>query len=531
VVNRGLTRRQVLGGTLAAGVGALAAGCGRHTPSAAPSTPTSAAPTPASSATRTAAPDWTALRSQLHGSLARPGDGGYDTSRLLFNRRFDPTSTPDAIAAVASEADVVACVRFARDAGIPIRIRAGGHSYLGASTGSGLVVDVRALKGVAAGGSAGAATATVGAGAQLIDVYSELAARGVLIPAGSCPSVGLSGLALGGGMGVVGRKYGLTCDRLESARVVLADGRAVTASATSEPDLFWALRGGGGNFGVVTSMTLRTYPAQTLALFSLSWPWDDAAEVLAGWQQWVTGTPDELWSTCHLLATADGTAGPTASVSGVYVGDVAAMQGLLSGLQSAVGHAPSSTYTSQKSALDAMLIEAGCASTPVTSCQIADFGGGSLSRDAFVAGSDYFSAPIPRAAIDAVASAVEARQTDPALGVGGVAFDSWGGAVNAVAPADTAFVHRRSNFAAQYTASWQTQPGDGPQAANQTSLRTLQAALHPAANGEAYQNYADSALSDPLAAYYGANLTRLRGVKKSYDPDNFFIQPQGITPG
>jgi FAD/FMN-containing dehydrogenase len=522
--NPGLTRRQLLRGTAGLGLGALVASCGggghsgggggTGTPIASPST--SRPPM---------APNWDSLRTQLKGALYRPNESGYGNARLLFNRQFDPVSSPDAIAAVANEQDVVACVRFATESAVPLRIRAGGHSYLGASTGSGLVVDLRGVHGVALGSG----VATIGTGAQLVDVYGSLAPQGVLVPAGSCPSVGVAGLTLGGGMGVVGRKFGLTCDRLESARVVLADGRVVTASARDEPDLYWALRGGGGNFGIVTSLTLRTYQAQALSLFSWNWPWDDAAQVLAGWQQWMPSTPDELWSTCHLLATAAGT-GPTASVSGVYVGDVTAMQNLLSGLRDAVGRPPNRTFAKQESPLTAMLIEAGCGSSTQQACHVADFGGGSLTRDAFVAASDYFSAPIPRASIDAATSAVEARQNDAGLGVGGVAFDSWGGAVNVPAPGDTAFVHRRSMFAAQYTASWQEHPGNTTRAANQASLRAIQATLHPAANGEAYQNYADATLTDPLTAYYGTNLPRLRSVKKKYDPDNVFNQPQGISP-
>lgn len=177
-----------------------------------------------------------------------------------------------------------------------------------------------------------------------------------------------------------------------------------------------------------------------------------------------------------------------------------------------------------------MLVEAGCAGKPRSACHVADYGhGGTLSRDAFVAASDLFRAAIPADRITALVAAVQARQDDRALGVGGVSLDVWGGAIDDV-PADaTAFVHRGVLFGAQYTASWQDRPGNGAQPANQVSLARLQAALAPAATGAAYQNYPDPTLPNPQRAYYGANLARLAAVKRRYDPQHLFALPQGIT--
>ncbi|MCW2622060.1 MAG: FAD-binding oxidoreductase, partial [Frankiales bacterium] len=489
-------RRQLLQGATALG-GLALLGCHSDGP---PRTTPTPGPTTVPPPTRTAPVDWDALARQLSGTLTRPGDRTYEQVSRLFNRRFDDR-LPAAVASVTSEADAVACIRFAADLGVPLRVRAGGHSYVGGSVGPGLVVDLRPMSGV----TAGQGTATIGAGAALIDVYDQLAARGVSIPAGSCPTVGLAGLALGGGMGVVARRYGLTCDRLTSARVVLADGNVVTASANSEPDLFWALRGGGGSFGLVTSLTFATHPTQDLTTFFWAWPWPAAALVADGWQRWSPGQPDQLWSTCHLLAT-DG-ADPTAAVAGVFVGSPAGLDAALAGLRDAVGVAPKSASRRSRSYADTMRLEAGCASTPVAECRLI---GGVLERDAFVAASDFFTAPVPVSALERLAGAIERRQADPSLGVGGVGFDSWGGAVGRVAPDATAFVHRDATFSAQWTASWQQQPGNGPQAANESSLRAMQATLHEHGNGQAYQNYADPALPDPLTAYYGDNLARLR---------------------
>ena len=163
-----------------------------------------------------------------------------------------------------------------------------------------MVLDLRNLRGISV--NVGARTATIGAGAQLIDVYSALAARGVTIPAGSCPSVGIAGHALGGGMGLAGRQFGLTADNLLSASIVTADGQLVTASAHGHPDLYWALRGGGGgNFGVVTSLTFRVHPIpRTVAWFLVRWPASSGADALAAWQAWAPHARPQLTSIFHL---------------------------------------------------------------------------------------------------------------------------------------------------------------------------------------------------------------------------------------
>ena len=163
-----------------------------------------------------------------------------------------------------------------------------------------MVLDLRNMRSVQV--DARHRTVTVGAGAQLIDVYAALAAHGLTIPAGSCPSVGIAGHALGGGMGLAGRQFGLTADNLLSAQIVTADGRLRTASGKSNPDLYWALRGGGGgNFGVVTSLRFRTHPVPgTVSSFFVSWPWSRAADALAAWQAWAPHARSQLTSIFHL---------------------------------------------------------------------------------------------------------------------------------------------------------------------------------------------------------------------------------------
>jgi FAD/FMN-containing dehydrogenase len=534
--NRALTRRRTLG-LLAGGVAStVVAACGSSGSPAAPSTstkPTSArasssATMPPTSPSATAAAtarsaDWRALQRSLSGTLRRPTSSGYDEERLLFDRRFDAV-TPAAIAGVANAADIARCLAFAKRFAIPITVRSGGHSYIGASIGPGLVIDVRSLSSI----DVSSGRATIGAGAALVDVYNELALHGVSIPAGSCPSVGLSGLALGGGIGVVSRQYGLTCDRLIEAELVTATGETLTANANSHSDLYWALRGGGGSFGVVTSLTLATHAADPLAHAFVVWPWSAAASVVTAWQPWATTAPNSLWSSAHILAT-DGTGDATISVAAVMVASSSALQQQIGTLVSSIPTTPTTNFVGSASYEYTMMLESGCSSLSVEACHVEDeTPGGTLPRDAFVAGSDFFHHPIPAAGVNALVAAVEQRQNDPRLGSGGASLDILGGAVDTVAADATAWSHRGALFDAQYTASWGTTPGNGPLARNQHSLATIHGAVRPYARGDAYQNYADDSLRNPQQAYYGANLARLIEVRRTYDPTGVFTQPQGV---
>jgi FAD/FMN-containing dehydrogenase len=529
--SKSLTRRRALGLLAGATASTVVAACS-SSPSSSTNPPTtgpSPSPVPAGSGSpRTASAqsaDWRSLRRKLSGSLIRPDSAGYDRARLLFDRRFDAVM-PAAVAQVASDTDIAHCLSFAKHHGLPIRLRSGGHSYIGASIGPGLVIDLRSLAGVSV--DSAAQTATIGAGAALVDVYNDLAKHGVSIPAGSCPSVGLSGLALGGGIGVVARRYGLTCDQLVEARIVTAAGTTMTCNATTNSDLYWALRGGGGSFGVVTSMTLGTHAADPLAHAFVTWPWAAAAQVVTAWQPWATAAPHSLWSSAHVLAT-DGTGSPTISVAAVMVGSSSSLDHHIGELIAAIPTPPTGRFVDSASYEYTMMLESGCASLSVEQCHVAvETPGGTLPRDAFVAGSDFFRHPIPAAGVHALVAAVEHRQNDPRLGAGGASLDILGGAVDSLAADATAWVHRGSLFDAQYTASWGTTPGNGPLARNQHSLASIHATLRPYASGEAYQNYADDTLHNPQQAYYGANLARLIEVRRTYDPTGVFSQPQGV---
>jgi FAD/FMN-containing dehydrogenase len=518
-----LPRRAFLG--LAAGGAAVAAVPGlARAAAAAPA----ASPGIASRAAGPAPGDWTALAKDLAGTLVRPGDASYNTDRLLFDPRFDG-QRPAGIAYVKNAGDVSTCLAFARKFAIPFTARSGGHSYAGWSGTSGLIIDVRSLRAVTVSG----ATATVGAGTRLIDFYQGLSSKGRAVPGGSCPTVGIAGLTLGGGIGVTSRAWGLTCDNVESVQVVTANGAVLTATADPKHygDLFWAcLGGGGGNFGVATSFTYKTRPAPQVVLFNLSWPWSQADRVVAAWQSWAPHAPDALWSNLHLAAYPGKT--PTVAVGGTYLGSVGDAAALLDQLYAKAGSHPSNSFLSYPQPfMTAMLTEAGCSSAGYQACHLPWYtSGGKLGRQPQFTKSDFFTTPLSSAGISTLLAGIVAmsKVKGGAGATGGVAFDALGGAVNRVAPGATAFVHRNALFSAQYTTDWTAGAGSLGISNQQTWLRKYWSSMRRHASGQAYQNYADPELPGWQQAYYGGNYAKLVAIKKKYDPDRLFTFPQAI---
>src|SRR4051794_10573879 len=241
------------------------------------------------------------LRRAVRGPVSVPGGG----AALVYNTRFDGRR-PDAVVHVRDTADVAAAVRWADRFDVRLVARSGGHSYGGYRTpppGGGL--RPAALHGIHVSGG----RVTAGPAARLIDVQRALTRRGLTVPSGSCPTVGIGGLALGGGHGLAGRRFGLTSDNLLWARVVTADGHVRHVDANTNDDLFWACRGGGGgNFGVVTSLTLQTHRVSRAARFFVEWPWSQASEAIAAWQRFAPHAPAALTSILGLGTT--GRAGP-----------------------------------------------------------------------------------------------------------------------------------------------------------------------------------------------------------------------------
>ena len=504
--------RRALGAAGAAAAGTAVTGCSEDGgPPPARRTPPGPAAAPP---TATAPADWNALGRGLRGRLIRPGDAAYDEARELHIPRFDRIR-PAGIAYCAGPGDVAECLAFAAARRLPVAVRCGGHGYAGWSTGTGLVIDVSPMDTVRVEGGGRDGRAAVGAGTRLIGLYDRLAAEGAAVPAGTCPTVGVAGLTLGGGLGVLSRAYGLTCDALESVEVVTADGRHRVCDARRDPDLFWACRGGGGgNFGVAVGFTFRTRPATGLTTFSLRWPWSRAAAVIGGWQRWAPAAPEEIWTGLQITTEPSG-GSPAIEVTGVAPGDPD-----LDGLVAAVGAEPSGRDAQDRSFLEAMKAVGGCAGRSTTECHArGDLPGrrpgGRFPRTDYSGKSHVAYRPLSGAAIDTLVARF-ARGN----GVGGrsVLMDAMGGAIARTAPGATAFPHRRALFCVQYLAD-----GD-----DLGWLRTTHRAMEPHLGGAAYVNYIDPDLRDWARAYYGPNRERLTEVKARYDPGSLFRFPQAV---
>ena len=509
-------------GTFAAGAvvaSALLEGCGDQT--APPTSTTSTTSTTLGPATPS---NWSALGRSLEGTLVLPSNAAYGVDRLLYNSKFVDLH-PQGIAYCSSADDVARCIDFATSYDIEVAARSGGHSYGGYSSCDGLVIDVSRMASISV--DTGSNTATIGSGAQLIDVYNVIGNHNRLLPGGSCPTVGIAGLTLGGGIGVFGRKYGLTCDNLQSIGMVTADAKHVIADAQNYPDLLWASQGGGGgNFGVATSFEFAVHPMPEISLFTLQYPWPVAAAMLGAWQEWIGSMPDELWSNCQLLS--EGTSGYLAQVSGVYCGSQASLSGLLSSLESAIGTTPSGNFQGSNDYIAAMEVEAGCSGLSIASCHLSSQNpDGRLSRSAYSAKSSYVDGPMTPAQIALMVEAVvNLKAHAPTVG-GGLAFDAYGGAINRVAGDQTAFVHRDKLAGIQATYSWSSETPPSVIAAGQQWLTWLGTTVFDPLTG-AYQNYIDPTLSNWQTAYYGSNLSQLVKVKTKYDPENVFSFAQSI---
>jgi FAD/FMN-containing dehydrogenase len=462
----GTTRRALLGGAAALAAGGRAADL--------------------AAAARLPAAELRALRAAVRGHVYAPGDHGYAHARRVFNKRFDHVKPP-AVVRVRDTADVIAVVRWADRYDVPLVARSGGHGYTGNSTSrTAVVVDLGALHRISLSGT----TATLGPAARNLRVYAALAAHGRTIPSGSCPTVGVGGLVLGGGVGLAGRAHGLTLDRVKSFDAVTADGRRRRVDAQHEPDLFWALRGGGGSFAIVTAVRLRTHAAPPAAWFQIAYPRGSRAAALAAWDALAPSAPRELTAICTVSSTG-------ASALGQYLGSESALRRLVAPLANVAGaHLRSGT----DSYLALQRRWAGCADASLPACL-------QFRPTTFDAASVYVGHRLSAAArADFVAAAD--------LGAS-LVCDAYGGAINEVAAGHTAFVHRDARFSVQILSYADVSTA-------RSRVRRARALVAPHGNGEAYQNYPDLDQPGPLRAYYGGNLDRLRRVKRAVDPGNRF---------
>ena len=390
-----------------------------------------------------AAPTTAELRRRLRGSLVTPRDEGWAAARALYNPRLDVE--PRAIAFCESTADVAHVVRFARARGWPVAARGGRHSFAGYSNAvGGIVADVSRIDAVTLEDDR--PVARIGGGANVLDVYRELVlGHGRALPVGTCPTVGIAGLTLGGGFGRLMRRYGVTSDRLRGATVVLADGRVVRCAEGRRADLFWALRGGGAGTAIVTQLRFAVGAApQGPIAFTLSYPWSRAAAAIDAWQRTLPDAPVTL-SYGRLRALRRPNGALTLTASGHWYGSETALLALLAPLLAA---GPARQTLRRRTFAQAALPDS-----------VELRGGGPVIVDPPQfpnhQRSDFFSGLLPPAAIAALLAQIERW---PGVGggghEGGVQLDALGGAVNRPQPAATAFVHRRQRLHCAYLSFW-----------------------------------------------------------------------------
>ncbi len=439
---------------------------------------------------------WRALAAGLDGDLVRPGDADYFEAKELFNPRFDHSS-PLAVVEAASSDDVSESIKFAQKYKLNVRPKAGGHSYVGASASNGgLVISTSRMTDVRYESSTG--TAFVAAGARLYPVHSTLAAHGRTIPTGTCPTVGAAGLTLGGGLGIASRQYGLTCDQLYSVRIVTADGVIRMANATTNPNLLWALRGGGGgNFGIVTLLEYHTQPTTSLGFFLLSFPWANAAAVVRGWSSRIQVMAHSTWANLHLEANSNGTS--EARIVGVC--------------------APGSE-TAEAHAMEAAIGVDATSTSLFTKTYLAGIqflGGGTTSpRQGWAGGSDILpamSVPISQALVKVIADRSASHKSGVAI------LDPLTGAVHAKLPGGTAFPWRRHLCSIQWYVTLPDHPTIEQVNAAYTWIGVGHSSVASTSAG-GYVNYLEPRRH--VSSYYGGNLARLQSVKHTYDPGNFF---------
>ncbi|MGI5341568.1 FAD-binding oxidoreductase [Streptomyces sp. CA-181903] len=469
---------------------------------------------------------WERLRRLLRGDLVLPGDAGYATARQLDLAQFDGIA-PRAVAYCAGPEDAALCLAFTQDHRLPLAVRSGGHSAGGYSTTTGLVLDVSRLNRIALDGR----TVTLGAGAQNVDVLTALAPHGLAVVGGACPTVAAGGFLQGGGLGFLTPRLGMACDALESAELVLADGRTVTASAAEHPDLYWALRGGGGgNFGVVTSFTVRPSALSQVSTARLGYAYGDALDMLDGYARWLADAPRDIGGAA-VVGLADAAPGtpPVPWILLVSTGGPARLAAETDRLASLTG-APASRDLATLPYRDLMLGVYGCAAGPVEQChRTGTSPQGRLPRTAYaVERSRLFRDPMPR---DGWARLLALFETGRAAGQSHqLQVLPLGGAVGDLGRGDTAFVHRDSRF----TVNVQAFASRGPVTREQEDgMRRWADAgfsvLDPHSARETYQNFVDPALRDWRRSYYAENLPRLVRVKRGYDPHRVFTFAQGIA--
>jgi len=449
------------------------------------------------------------LAGALEGTLISAGDAGYDRARAVWNGAID--RRPAAVARVAGPLDVAAVLRSAREAGCAVSVRGGGHSTAGHAVIDGaVVIDLAGLRSVRVDG--GRCQATVGGGALWGDVDQATAAEGLATTGGMISHTGVGGLTLGGGIGWLMRQHGLTIDNLLAAEVVLADGRVVRADPDGEhADLFWALRGGGGNFGVVTRFTFRLHPVRDVLAGMVMYPAVRAGAIARFFRELTSDAPDELTAMLSLLTAPPAPfipphlhGQPMVAIVGCWTGDLARGAAALRPLRTfgppAVDAIAEVPYVRFQSALDP----------------------GATPGWHYAMRAAYFDT-LTDGALDALVEHAAAAGSP----LSQVHVHHLGGAVARVAPGATAYGQRRAAYLVNVPAAW----SDASESARHLEwTRAVHAAIAPYSNGVPYVNFLADEGEARVRAAYGDNLPRLAAVKRAYDPDNLFRFNQNIAP-
>ncbi len=433
----------------------------------------------------------------LAGRVIRPTDPAYDGARRIWNAMID--KHPGLIVHALGTADVIAAIAFAREHDVLLAVRGGGHNVGGRGLcDGGLVLDLSLMRGVMV--DPVARTVRVQGGATLGDVDRETHLHGLAVPAGVVSRTGVGGLALGGGVGWLVRKYGFTCDNALAFELVTADGKLRTVSAAEHPDLFWALRGGGGNFGVVTSFTFKAHPVSTVLGGLIVHARDQAAAVLRHYRDFMKTAPLDLTAYAALLTTPDGH--PAVAVIPCWCGDleegeraIAPLRQFGSPLADAVQPMP---FPAMQKLLD----------------------------DAFPDGTrNYWKSTFIKAlGDDAIDTLVEhaGRMASP---LSAIAVEFYAGAASRIGPAETAFAQRQAEYDIGFMAQW-TDPAED--AAHTAWARAASDAMQPFSSGGYLLNFLAEESPDVIKAAFGNNYDRLAELKRTYDPTNFFSLNQNI---
>lgn len=447
--------------------------------------------------------------------LILPGDADY-ADYLKLHNRFNNQPVARRILCSSTQA-VSDSIKWVKNNGLKLAVRSGGHCYEGFSQSSAVVIDTRGMALVTV--DAAAKTVSVSAGAPLGKVYEKVAAQGFAFAAGSCPTVGVPGHTLGGGQGLLGRRYGLACDNLIAVRTVDANGTIRECDASNHPDFYWAARGGGGgSFFIATRFTFRIHTLATVRTFKVEWRFPNTsagrANGRAVFNAWHTWAPQASRATTAIMRVSkDGNGRLLLSVIGQSTASTANVTSELN--THLIVKTPTLALTvSSSSFLDAVKKYSGG-----FAWQMSDY------KTVFMnAKSDVVTSPLPAAAIDVMIQQVLS------LPAGGIALlcDPYGGAISDMGFADTAFPHRGgSTYIIQYYASWLD---SALTTAKRAGISKVYNALHPYCSGGAYVNYPDIELPNPgfASAYWGSNLPRLMQIKTAIDPGDFFKHGQSV---